>query len=691
MKKFIASLLLLLAVVPVCLAWWLFPEKTTADAPAIDALSLRKQAYDNAAHGRFDAAANNFQSYLTNRPNDAQATFDYAVLLAQLGRPEETVTLLENLHRLNPAREAAYFKLGVQYVALKRDADALRVFTELQSSANRDIVLAASEAANRLQADLSRAAKYKAETEVYRLAREFKHAEVVAAVDEIEKQWPLSFEMAMQRLYAMSNLQQYAPALERADKLAVQYPKATDLALLRADLLMQLGHKDQAVTIWQQVEKENPGTSAATVATHRLEEIHRQEAAAAAAQALAQTQVVAQAAVAPPQPTDEEIIFNLASKQKYREVVDAIDQLQLKRGTVSWDLEMQRLYSLQALGQKKRAVDVATKLAQEKPDSVELAMLRADLLTSDKQWEQSSVVLKQVKDSNPNTPAAKEAQRRLDALPAMCNVDKKNWGEMYLSGDYHDRYGDLIGSGFIRDGTYVPHARWLQPYVGMRFGIDTKSGNGVQQTIVADDSISFVGGVRAQIFPTEYLFLYVEGGFNKDFLDRRHNGNFAEDYQAGIYGFKSWGPGVVFKGISVTNAPTTDQKAVCPLRQPLIRGDWFVDVGGDFSWYHRYNSWLGYGQAHEGLRMVQFGPSMAFDIYAVENLAWDAKGNYFDNLFEIGPGARLIWEPLSRWQVTLRTEWIEGYYFGRDDLNSRGTAAGSYDDFRVSLSVGATW
>jgi hypothetical protein len=302
-----------------------------------------------------------------------------------------------------------------------------------------------------------------------------------------------------------------------------------------------------------------------------------------------------------------------------------------------------------------------------------------------------------VKYGNPGTPAATEAQRYLDALPPMCNLDRWNWGEMYAQGVTFSRYNDLVGSGFIRDGTYVPGARWLQPYVGMLFSKDTQSGSGTfqgqpRETIIEDNSLSFVGGVRAQLFPTEYLFLYAQGGINMDWLDQRNNGDWAWDYQVGVYGFKSYGPGVVLKDYSIsTNAAGMTITNNCSVSPVVWRGDWFVDGAADFSYYHRFNSWLGYSQAHEGFRLLQFGSDVGLDAYMVENLDWDAKGNYFDNLFEYGPGARILWTPRRNWQVTLRAEWLEGYYLGRDDQNSRGTAESSYENLEVTLAVGATW
>src|SRR5262249_54204675 len=109
------------------------------------------------------------------------------------------------------------------------------------------------------------------------------------------------------------------------------------------------------------------------------------------------------------------------------------------------------------------------------------------------------------------------------------------------------------------------------------------------------------------------------------------------------------------------------------------------------SYYDRYRSWIGYGQAHEGFRLFQLGPKAAFDAYLVENITWDVRGNFFDNFFEFGPGARLVWQARSIWEVVLRAGWFQGYYFGRDDLGHRGSAPGQYDGVHVGLSVGARW
>ncbi len=215
-----------------------------------------------------------------------------------------------------------------------------------------------------------------------------------------------------------------------------------------------------------------------------------------------------------------------------------------QEGKLPWAMEMQRLYAWQALGETKAALDRLQILSRNYPASNELAFLRADLLTSKHEWESAARVLKHVKDENPNTPVAQQAAERLESLPPVANIDKWYWGEAYVSGDYLGRFGTVIGSGFIRHGFYIQNLRWLQPYAEMRFSADTRSGVR-ERSLITDNFVGFYGGVRAQLLPTEYLFVYAQGGVSVDLLERRHHGDWANDYQVGIYGFKSWGPGTI--------------------------------------------------------------------------------------------------------------------------------------------------
>jgi hypothetical protein len=241
-----------------------------------------------------------------------------------------------------------------------------------------------------------------------------------------------------------------------------------------------------------------------------------------------------------------------------------------------------------------------------------------------------------------------------------------------------------------RHGTFIPKARWLQPYAEFRFSVDTDSGNGRNQTIFFDNFVGFYGGVRAQLMSREYLFVYAQGGTSQDLLDNRDDGDWAYDYQAGIYGFKGWGPGTGYETPTLGDSPVSES-AGGSTNLFFWRPDWFVDGGADFSYYHRYSSWIGFAQAHQGYRLFQVGPRLAFDGYLVEKMSWDVKGNYFDNFVALGPGARWVWSPCDNAQVVLRADYLFGYYMGRDDEDNRDGASGQFNGVEVGLSVGLKW
>jgi TolA-binding protein len=626
---------------------------------------LRARAYELFEAKRFSEAAEQFRAYLDRNQRDARALFDYAALLLQLNRPDEAARALEQLHQSQPRHEAGYFRLGTIYIQLGRSADAERVFRELQQSSNRAMAAAAGEALQKLGQEEARASRVRAEARVFELARAADHNGVVAAIGELEKTPPVSLALELQRLYALSALRRSAEGLPRAEQLALTHPEVVEVAMVQADFLAQLDRRPEAQAIWRRVAERNPGTAAAVEANRRLEE---------------RTLSLPEAHV-----------YELVRQQRHREALTALDEME-QAGPLSWPMELQRIYSLTALGEISTASRQADALTAKNPGATDLALLRADLLMRQRSWFAAGHVLKDVQQRAPDSEDGRAAGERLRSLPTVANLDKWYWGEAYASGDYLGRYDTLVGSGFIRQGTFIPEARWLQPYAEHIFGVDTGSSvnRGKRQTIISDNAVGFYGGMRLQPIATEYVFLYGQGGVNKDLLDQREDGDWALDYQAGIYGSKSWGPGIVFYPKAAPPAAT----GAAPQPAPdgwFWRGDWFADVGANFSYYHRYSSWLGYGQAHEGFRLGQWGKDVAFDGYLVENIGWDVRGNFYDNFADLGPGARMIWRPHPSWQVVLNCEWLQGFYFGRDERGNRNGTDADYNGVHVGLSVGARW
>src|SRR5438552_3666061 len=336
----------------------LFLWSAVTPAFAQDAAVAKARAYELYQAKRFNVAAQQFKAYFDTNPNDPTAMIDYASLLSELARHDEAAKLLETIHQKAPENETAAFKLAVEYAALKRYADADKIFAELEKSNNPAIASAAADSSKKAKDDQRREARFKAEQHVYDLANQFKYQDVINAVGELEKEpEPLSFTLQMQRLYALQSLHQYAMALDRANQLATANPNQPDLALLRAELLVQLGRRPEAEALWREVKQKFQGTPAAAQASQRL--------ARPASGSLAAS--------------PEDHIYDLARQRKHREVIAAVNELEEKR-PLSLQMQMQRLYSYQALGESQRALQQIDQIAAAHSNSTELAFMKSDLL-----------------------------------------------------------------------------------------------------------------------------------------------------------------------------------------------------------------------------------------------------------------------------------------------------------------------
>src|SRR5688572_3215460 len=217
--------------------------------------NIKSRAYQLYAQKQIDQALAEFAAYLKERPDDLQSKLDYAGVLSEAKRHADAARLLEEVWKGQPAHESARFRLAVEYVYLGRTDEAAQIFAELTLSSNKDLAEAASDAANKLRFDMDRQERLKAEQNIFALADKSEHRQVVAGVDQLEQTAPLTLALAMQRLYALHSLQQYAPALKLAEALAKLHPTATDLSMLRADLLAQLGRRSEAIAALREVER----------------------------------------------------------------------------------------------------------------------------------------------------------------------------------------------------------------------------------------------------------------------------------------------------------------------------------------------------------------------------------------------------------------------------------------------------
>lgn len=351
------------------------------------------------------------------------------------------------------------------------------------------------------------------------------------------------------------------------------------------------------------------------------------------------------------------------------------------------DLQFSAVFALQRLGEFAAANSVLDNMppaAQSSPDGL-MARARNEraLGHSRTAWDSLSAAA----TAAAGTPKEKEVREEIAGLPAEENFGKRTWGELQLDALYMTRFSDAIFYGQLREGTFVPGARWIQPFVQLDFTLDTKSGevDGVSQ-VYANNLAGAHAGVRVRLIPRQEVWLYGLAGIQKDLRDTtRYEGAWFPDARVGLRGFKGFGPGLAFLSQSSLLKPSG------PRWEPRARLAWFAEGGGDAAWYSLYQNVIAYGQLREGFRVLESGGWLGVDVYALQQGTVDTLGLYYNNFVEIGGGLRFTARLRRATSLITRLEYLGGSYLGIDNDNSRGTLPAAYEDLRLTISLWADW
>ena len=106
----------------------------------------------------------------------------------------------------------------------------------------------------------------------------------------------------------------------------------------------------------------------------------------------------------------------------------------------------------------------------------------------------------------------------------------------------------------------------------------------------------------------------------------------------------------------------------------------FRDIYFDTEYYSRFGKdVIGYLQYREGFTIPAEGPFRT-QVFALANMAKDSKGDYYNNVFEFGPGFRTTLKAHPR--LSLYAEYVHGVYLteGRRTINN---GRPSFNDARV--------
>ena len=394
-------------------------------------------------------------------------------------------------------------------------------------------------------------------------------------------------------------------------------------------------------------------------------------------------------------------VYDLIRANDDQAVIAAVDDL-AARGEATPALRMEQACALERTGDEKRALEVMDSL----PGATvgENGLMRATLLLKLGRTREAYEGFRQVRDAAPDSLEGRRAAAQIAALPPAANLERWFWGEMDVYGTYLGRYGIGVAAGRIRQGAYVPGARWLEPFVQADFSLDSSSNVGEGITTIYNENLAgFHLGARIRPFASQTFTFYFLGGWVNNLIDNPNyqQGWFAEVI-AGVNGYWGFGPGTGWDGINET--PEFSMGEPAPPRTPLpnawipnrwtpMRGrfDWFVEGGGDWAYYSRLSDLIAYSQAKGGWRVLQFGRAAAVDVYGFANLVFDAVGNYYDNYFEGGPGVRVVTAPVGAATITTSLEYAAGAYLGRNENNTRGSTGATYGDVRVSVAMSLRW
>jgi tetratricopeptide (TPR) repeat protein len=178
---------------------------------------------------------------------------------------------------------------------------------------------------------------------------------------------------------------------------------------------------------------------------------------------------------------------------------------------------------------------------------------------------------------------------------------------------FSTRWHDFFSYGQVK--TELRRSRLLRPYASVRFIGDTRvTIGGTSPESLSESSFILAGGVRTA--PWHKVTGWFEAGSAIGYA----TGHMLPDYRGGFSG--QW------------------------QKMPESSG-WFVDSGADALYISRFNKdYLLYGQSRAG-----FAASRHVQVYWNANFTLDAKGQYWANFVETGPGARLSgWRmPKSMW------------------------------------------
>ncbi|KHN66327.1 hypothetical protein AV645_09625 [Acinetobacter calcoaceticus] len=294
----------------------------------------------------------------------------------------------------------------------------------------------------------------------------------------------------------------------------------------------------------------------------------------------------------------------------------------------------------------------ARKLA---PQDDTLKLQEAYLLNQQKKNREALVLFKELTSSSDPAIADKANQ----AVKNLSGGEAKTYfRDVYFAPSYESRYDDVIFPLKARYGKNFDNGR-AQVYGFLNLNRDTQSQGGVRPEIIDENAVTLGIGANYQPWTSIPVRAYLEVGGSYDLIDRNRD-KFRESVVGGVTGYQEW--------YSQNNC-----------NQSLCFNDYFTDLYGNAATYSRedYNV-IGDLRLRTGLNVYK-GENGTVQAYVKLHGLADSKDEYYNNLFEYGPG--ISWQPFNYQPIKLRVERLYGNYFKDVPIDTKD----HYNNTRVEL------
>jgi hypothetical protein len=188
----------------------------------------------------------------------------------------------------------------------------------------------------------------------------------------------------------------------------------------------------------------------------------------------------------------------------------------------------------------------------------------------------------------------------------------------------------------------------FEPYLSLRLWQDVRSRTGelALPRIYSDNAAVMAFGVLIHPF-ARCLSVFAEVGNGVSLLTNppAYLGRSKPDYRGGGSYWRGWGTSL-----------SSDSAA----EHGFLSSAGFREVYWDTEYYTRYgDNIIGYFQYKEGFKTPRLGP-LRCQVFGITNFAKDSRGDYYNNVSEIGPGFRTAWRRHPSLQFYV--EFMHGVY-----------------------------